>query len=151
MEFIPFNDELASEFSQMNLNWVQKYFEVEPADELVLSDPRKQIIDKGGHIFFAKTGNSIAGTFALIKLSETDFELSKMAVKEEFLGKNVGNAMMNFCLAEARRLGIKKLVLYSNTKLGPAIHLYKKYGFMELPISTSLYKRADIKMALEIN
>lgn len=39
MEFVTFNDSLANEFRQMNLAWVQKYFEVETADEVVLSDP----------------------------------------------------------------------------------------------------------------
>ena len=150
MEFLSFSDSLANEFSQMNLAWVKKYFEVEPADELVLSNPRRNIIDKGGYIFFAKSGDTIAGTFALLKLSDAEFELSKMAVKEDFLGKNIGNALLTFCLQEAKNLGIKKLVLYSNTKLGPAIHLYKKYGFLQVPLNNSAYKRSDIKMELEL-
>ena len=150
MEFLSFNDSLANEFSQMNLAWVKKYFEVEPADELVLSNPRRNIIDKGGYIFFAKSGDTIAGTFALLKLSDAEFELSKMAVKEDFIGKNIGNALLSFCLQEAKNLGIKKLVLYSNTKLGPAIHLYMKYGFLQVPLNNSAYKRSDIKMELEL-
>ena len=150
MEFVTFNDSLANEFSQMNLAWVQKYFEVEPADEEVLSDPRKNIIDKGGYIFFGKKGADITCTFALLKITDTAFELSKMAVKEAFLGQNIGNEILTFCLGEAQRLGIKKLVLFSNTKLGPAIHLYRKFGFIESPLNSSIYKRADIKMELDI-
>ena len=150
MEFLSFTDSLANEFSQMNLAWVKKYFKVELTDELVLSDPRKNIIDKGGYIFFAKTGDTIAGTFALLKVNDHEFELSKMAVKEEFIGRNIGNAMLTFCLQKAKSLGIQKLVLYSNTKLGPAIHLYKKYGFVQVPLINSAYKRSDIKMELEL-
>ncbi len=150
MEFLSFNDSLANEFSQMNLAWVKKYFEVEPADKLVLSNPRRNIIDKGGYIFFAKSGDTIAGTFALLRVNDQEFELSKMAVKEAFLGKNIGNALLTFCLQEAKKLGIKKLVLYSNTKLGPAIHLYMKYGFLQVPLNNSAYKRSDIKMELEL-
>lgn len=150
MEFISFEDSLSDEFTQMNLAWVQKYFEVEPADEVVLSDPRKNIVDKGGYIFFGKKGTDITCTFALIKITDTDFELSKMAVKEAFLGQNIGNEMLKFCLDEAKRLGIKKLVLFSNTKLGPAIHLYRKFGFSESPLNSSIYKRADIKMELDL-
>ena len=73
-----------------------------------------------------------------------------MAVKEAFLGQNMGNEMLTFCLDQAKKLGIKKLVLYSNTKLGPAIHLYRKFGFSESPLNASIYKRADIKMELDI-
>ena len=43
-------------------------------------------------------------------------------------------------------LGATKVILYSNTKLGPAIHLYQKYGFVEVPMGTSEYKRSNIKM-----
>ena len=150
MEFLSFTDSLANEFSQMNLAWVKKYFKVELTDEPVLSAPRKNIIDKGGYIFFAKTGDTIAGTFALLKVNDHEFELSKMAVKEEFIGRNIGNAMLTFCLQKAKCLGIQKLVLYSNIKLRPAIHLYKKYGFVQVPLINSAYKRSDIKMELEL-
>ena len=150
MEFVTFNDSLANEFRQMNLAWVQKYFEVEPADEVVLSDPRKNIIDKDGYIYFGKRGMDITCTFALLKITDSEFELSKMAVKEPFLGLNMGNQMLTFCLRQAKILGIKKLVLYSNRKLGPAIHLYRKFGFSESLLNDSIYKRADIKMELDI-
>ena len=150
MEFVTFNDSLANEFRQMNLAWVQKYFEVEPADEVVLSDPHKNIIDKDGYIYFGKRGMDITCTFALLKITDSEFELSKMAVKEPFLGQNMGNQMLTFCLQQAKILGIKKLVLYSNRKLEPAIHLYKKFGFSESPHNDSIYKRADIKMELDI-
>ena len=150
MEFVTFNDSLANEFRQMNLAWVQKYFEVEPADEVVLSDPRKNIIDKDGYIYFGKRGMDITCTFALLKITDSEFELSKMAVKEPFLGQNMGNQMLTFCLQQTKILGIKKLVLYSNRKLEPAIHLYKKFGFSESPLNDSIYKRADIKMELDI-
>ena len=89
-------------------------------------------------------------TFALLKVSDTVFELSKMAVNEKFFGKNIGNAMMEFCLQETKRLQLHKVILYSNTLLGPAIHLYRKYGFTEVPDFKSEYKRANIKMEIDI-
>jgi hypothetical protein len=45
-----------------------------------------------------------------------------------------------------RKLKIKKQVLYSNRKLANAIHLYKKYGFYEVPMDSDHYERANIKM-----
>ena len=38
-------------------------------------------------IYFAKMVEEIAGTFALIKMDENIYELSKMAVDEKFQGK----------------------------------------------------------------
>jgi ribosomal protein S18 acetylase RimI-like enzyme len=57
---------------------------------------------------------------------------------------------MQHCINEAQRLGIKKLILFSNTSLGPAIHLYRKYGFVEAAFEPGHYKRSNIKMEREI-
>ena len=54
VEIIPFSATLAAPIKTLNLEWLKKYFKVEPKDEIVLSDPQGQIIDKGGMIFYAK-------------------------------------------------------------------------------------------------
>ena len=146
MEIVGFEPGLAKEFKDLNIAWLQKYFEVEPADEKVLNDPQKEIIKKGGFIFFAKSGNTIAGTVSLLKLNEDVFELAKMAVAESWQGKKIGNLLMEYCIDFAKKLDAAKLVLYSNRKLLPALHLYKKFGFVEVPLENSEYKRSDIKM-----
>lgn len=146
-----FKDELGKFFTDLNLAWLTKYFVVEPIDQQMLSKPREYIINNGGHIFFAMAGDTVAGTFALIKITDSVFELSKMAVDEAFHGNNIGNMLITFCLEEARRLKIAKLILYSNTLLQPAIHLYKKYGFTEVPLDRSDYARANIKMEILLN
>jgi ribosomal protein S18 acetylase RimI-like enzyme len=150
IQIIGFNEKLSTFFTTLNIAWLQKYFVVEQIDQEILSDPKKYIIDKGGYIFFAKAGEKIAGTFALIKAEEGTYELSKMAVDEEFQGKNIGNKMLEFCLAEGKRLHAKKIILYSNTKLEPAIHLYKKFGFKEIPLMHSDYERANIQMEINL-
>lgn len=61
---------------------------------------------------------------------------------------SVGKALMEYCLQVAKSKDIKKLILFSNTKLEAAIAMYYKYGFKEVAIDTSHYKRADIKMEL---
>jgi ribosomal protein S18 acetylase RimI-like enzyme len=146
VEMIGFKDDLAKYFTELNLAWVKKYFTVEPMDQKILSDPKTNIIDKEGHIYFATVDAEIAGTFALLKIDDSIYELSKMAVAENMQGKNIGNVMMKFCIEEAQRMNISKLILYSNTKLKPAIHLYEKYGFKEVPLENSEYKRSNIKM-----
>jgi N-acetylglutamate synthase-like GNAT family acetyltransferase len=143
---VEYSDELASHFHDLNKAWLEKYFVVEPIDKEMLSNPRKFFIDKGGYIFFVKLGDEVAGTFALIKESDKVYELSKMAVDEKFQGKKIGNYMLEFCLRKAKELGAEKVFLFSNTILGPAIHLYRKYGFVEIPVGSSEYKRSNIKM-----
>lgn len=146
LEIVGFSDELAHHFRDLNKAWLEKYFVVESIDKEMLSNPRHFFIDKGGYIFFAKIKDEVVGTFALIKESDSVYELSKMAVSEFHQGKRIGNQMLEFCLNKAKELGAEKLILFSNTILGPAIHLYEKYGFVSVPMGSSEYKRSNIKM-----
>jgi GNAT superfamily N-acetyltransferase len=148
LTFVDFDNSLAGYFSDFNRAWLEKYFYVEPIDEEMLANPGFFFIDRGGYIFFAKYGNEVAGTFALMRMEEGVFELSKMAVAEKYHGMKIGNGLLAFCLRKAKELNAKKIILYSNTKLENAIHLYRKYGFIEVPVGSSGYKRSNIKMEL---
>ncbi|MDO8316183.1 MAG: GNAT family N-acetyltransferase [Flavobacterium sp.] len=146
VEIIPFSTTLAAPIKTLNFEWLKKYFKVEPKDEIVLSDPQGQIIDKGGMIFYAKYNDEIVGTVSLIKIDNTTFELSKMAVTDGVQGLGIGKKLMLHCLAIAEAKGMEKVILYSNRKLLSAIHLYEKFGFVEIPLEDGVYERADIKM-----
>ena len=67
-EIIPFSIELKEPIKTLNLEWLHKYFKVEPKDEKVLSDPQGEIIDKGGMIFYARYNDKIVGTVSLLKI-----------------------------------------------------------------------------------
>ena len=151
IEIIPFTSECASDIKTLNIEWLEKYFEVEESDKKTLSNPQKEIIDKGGKIFYAKLQNQIVGTVSLMKIDNFTFELSKMAVTKKVQSLGIGKMLMDFCIAFAKENGIKKLVLFSNTILIPAIKMYQKYGFIEVNLGSSIYKRSNIKMEKIIN
>lgn len=151
VRIIPFSIELKEPIKTLNLEWLQKYFKVEPKDEKVLSNPQGEIIDKGGMIFYAQYNNEILGTVSLLKIDDTTFELTKMAVSDGNQGLGIGKKLMEHCLNEAREKGIQKLILYSNRKLLPAIHLYELFGFIEIPVEDGVYERADIKMEKKLS
>ncbi|RDI53460.1 GNAT family N-acetyltransferase [Flavobacterium glaciei] len=146
VSIIPFSPAEKEAIKTLNLEWLQKYFRVEPKDEIVLSDPQGQIIDKGGIIFYAKYKDEIVGTVSLIKIDNTTYELSKMAVTDGVQGLGIGKKLMLHCIAVAEEKEMEKLILYSNRKLLSAIHLYDKFGFVEIPLEDGVYERADIKM-----
>lgn len=151
IEIIPFQAKYAADFKNLNLDWLNKYFRVEPHDDEVLGDPEKNIIQPGGTIFFAKEGKRILGTVALMKMEDNVFELTKMAVTPEQQGKKIGQKLMEHTLKFAKEQGWKSLILYSNRKLENAIYIYKKYGFEEIPLEeNNPYGRGDIKMKLEL-
>jgi ribosomal protein S18 acetylase RimI-like enzyme len=147
---IRYDSKYDADFAALNRAWLQKYFVVEPIDEVIFANPQEYIIENGGYIFFAKMNDKIAGTFALMKVEQGVFELSKMAVAEEFQGRSIGNRMIEYCLEKGRELKANKIMLYSNTALQPAIHLYKKFGFKEVPLGSVEYKRANIKMEIDL-
>lgn len=73
----------------------REIFKVEDGDIESLSNPQKFIIDKGGLIYYAKLNNVIVGSVALIKKSDTVYELGKMAVKEKSQGLGIGTILLN--------------------------------------------------------
>lgn len=151
VEIIPFTPDLKEHIKILNIEWLEKYFRVEDKDELVLSNPQGEIIDKGGMIFYAKYNDEILGTVSLMKLDDNTFELSKMAVSDKAQGLGIGNKLLIHSIAVAEENNIKKLLLYSNRILLPALHLYEKFGFVEVPLGDVSYERADIKMEKTIS
>jgi len=148
---ISFDPKYAQDFATLNIAWLEKYFVVEPHDVALLERCEETIINKGGFIFFAKINQDIAGTFSLIKLEEGVYELGKMAVSPKFQGHKIGQQLMQFCIEFSKNQGWKKLVLYSNKILENAIYIYRKYGFIEIPLEKKPpYQRSNIKMELEL-
>ncbi|MFT5647426.1 MAG: ribosomal protein S18 acetylase RimI-like enzyme [Aureispira sp.] len=143
---IPFSSELTEPIKTLNIEWLKLYFKIEPKDERVLSNPKEEIIDKGGMIFYAKYKEEIVGTISLIKMNDATFELSKMAVTDGVQGLGIGHELMQHCIEAAHESGIRKIILYSNRRLKSAIHLYEKFGFEEVLLEDGIYERADIKM-----
>ena len=150
LEIIPFSQKCSKDFYNLNVEWLEKYFYVESYDEKVLSNPKTYIIDNGGFIFFVKKENEIIGTVALIN-QNTYFELSKMAVSPKYRGLKIGEKLMEYCIQFSKKQKWQSITLYSHRKLIPAINLYKKVGFIEVPLEeNSHYERSDIKMRLEL-
>jgi GNAT superfamily N-acetyltransferase len=152
IEIIPFDLKYSQDFYNLNIEWLKTHFYVEPFDEEVLSKPDIYIINKGGHIFFTLINNQVVGTVALMPTNDTNiFELTKMAVLPNQRGQNIGQKLLQYCIDFAKSQSYSALMLYSARKLENAIYIYRKYGFIELPLEPdSPYNRSDIKMILEL-
>ncbi|NGZ43697.1 N-acetyltransferase [Cytophagaceae bacterium 50C-KIRBA] len=136
---------------RLNVEWLEKYFHVEEIDREVLSKPEEVILAPGGEIFYAWYEDEIVGTVSLMKTDETCFELTKMAVSENFQGLGIGKLLMEYCLDFAIKAGIKQIIIYSNRRLERAVDMYRKFGFKEMDLGPVIYQRADIKMCLDIS
>ncbi|MFI5235333.1 MAG: GNAT family N-acetyltransferase, partial [Gemmatimonadales bacterium] len=114
----------------------------------VLDDPQGHILAQGGHILVAERGGEVVGVCALLAEPDGSFELAKMAVDESLRGLGIGLALGVAALALAWSLGARQVELVSNRSLAPALSLYRKLGFVEAPLASSEYQRADIRMVL---
>ncbi|MEQ1552887.1 MAG: GNAT family N-acetyltransferase [Ferruginibacter sp.] len=147
IHIVSYKDEYKEYIKSLNYEWLEKYFAVEENDIKQLSNPQTEILDKGGKIFFALDGNTVVATASLLKVNDEEYELAKMAVTEKYKSAGIGKMLMDYCIAEAIKLNAKKLSLFSNTKLSAAIHVYKKYGFVEIPLPEDAhYIRSNIMM-----
>jgi ribosomal protein S18 acetylase RimI-like enzyme len=149
IQILDFKPEHQVWFEKFNRDWIEKYFWMEPVDIEVLQKPEIHIINKGGNIFMAMADKEMAGTVALKYVEPGVYEFTKMAVDEKFQGRKIGLSLAEAAIQRARKLGASKIILYSNTVLGPAIKLYEKLGFKEIALDGP-YKRSNIKMELNL-
>lgn len=152
LSIVPYTDELSHHFHDINMEWLDAMFTVEPHDSEVLMRPRANIIDKGGLIFFVQDGeNDVVGTCALEQEADQFIELTKMGVRSSARRKGAGEFLLRFILEHARELGWRdKLFLVSNKRNVAAIKLYEKLGFEHdddiMERFGARYERCDVAM-----
>jgi len=150
IQIVSFDPKYATDFYDLNIEWLDKYFYVEDHDAEVLKNPTSHILDNDGYIFFVVYQDIVIGTVALINEKEC-YELSKMAISPKYQGFKIGQLLMDYCIGFSKKQGWEKIMLYSNRKLKPAINLYQKVGFIEVQLEKdTYYERADIKMILRL-
>jgi len=150
VELVEFEDKYTRAFSELNYEWIEKYFDIEDSDRAMLDAPREYILDKGGYITMALYDGATIGTCALIKHGNDRYELAKMAVDDSAKGLGIGYLMGVHLLKVAAELGGKSVFLESNTRLVPAINLYKKLGFERIVGEPSPYARCNIQMEIHL-
>lgn len=138
-------------FHDLNVEWITTYFGLEEADRRVLDDPEGTILREGGAILMAEEGDRIVGCCALLRIEPDVYELAKMAVTPTARGKGIGVLLGRAAVRRARELGARRIELVSNTALRPALGVYRKLGFVEAPLGSSEYARADIRMVLTLD
>lgn len=150
IEIVEYLDEYHEEFKRLNYEWIKQNFKVEEEDRTTLEDPQGKILDPGGVILLALYEGVVVGTCALLKKDLSTFELVKLTVSAKARERNVGWKMGSAILEKARTLGADKVFVESNTKLKPAINLYRKLGFEKIIGDPSSYERCNIQMEVTL-
>jgi N-acetylglutamate synthase-like GNAT family acetyltransferase len=150
VQIFPFKKKFRADFKRLNEEWLKKYFTVEDEDKRQFLNPEKEIINKGGELFFAILNGEVVGTCAMIKIDDSIFELAKMAVTEKAQGKQIGKKLMLTCIGFAVEKNAKKIILSTSPKLTSAINLYQSIGFKRTDKKNTplVYKRKLFTMEL---
>jgi len=143
-----FSPGYAAAFKELNLEWIERYFVIEPLDESLLSNPQEHFIDRGGQIVFAVQDNLAVGCCGIFKHTETVYEISKMAVRPALQGLGIGRVLLNRAIEVAQSLGAERLEIISSTRLETALALYTSVGFAEVPLKSDAYERGNIALEL---
>ena len=151
IEIVDYRPEHQPYFEKFNRVWIEEHYDLEPLDLFVLQNPGDALLKPGGAILIALYDGKVAGEVALRKIDGLTFEFTKMAVDAAFRRKGIAEALSYASFEKAKELGAKTVILYSNTLQSAAIKLYEKLGFKHLPVEQGVYKRANVKMKIELN
>ena len=79
-----------------------------------------------------------------------NWEIMKFAAKGMYTGTGAGSACLKACIDYAREQGVERIIIVSNRKCVQAVHLYRKFGFIEIPVDKEKFpfERADIAFEL---
>ena len=63
LSIFPFQVEFKDAFFELNAEWLEAYFLIEPYDLKVLSNPQEMVLDRGGEIYFGAIDGEVVATF----------------------------------------------------------------------------------------
>lgn len=95
-------------------------------------DPEE--VDEGrGAFFIAYAGGKPVACGAVRRIDADTAEIKRMYVEPHVRGQGIGRRVLTVLETEARRLGVRRLVLETGERQHEAVALYERAGFVRVP------------------
>lgn len=153
MKIVPYNPKYKRDFIEMNKAWIEDMFALEDEDIREMANIEASI-ENGGQIYFSLDDDENVMACCMIAPREDgDWEIMKFAARGMYTGTGAGSACLKACIDYAKEMQLQKIIIVSNRKCKQAVHLYRKFGFTEVPVDKEKfpYERADIAFELLLN
>lgn len=149
MKIIPYDPKYKKDFIELNRAWISEMFVLEPEDIREM-EHIESYISQGGQIFFALEGDTVLACCMIAPREDGDWEIMKFAAKGMYTGTGAGSACLKAAIEYAKDRNVKKIIIVSNRKCVQALHLYRKFQFIEIPVDREKFpfERADIAFEL---
>jgi GNAT superfamily N-acetyltransferase len=148
---LPSATEAASLIRELDAELVRRY--PEPGGTFFRLDDR-EVDDGRGAFLVARLDAQPVACGALRVLEgewpERTAELKRMYVRPEGRGRRIGAAVLDGLLAEARRLGVRRVVLETGRRQREALALYRRAGFEECSC-WGAYAQAPLSVCLGLS
>ena len=95
----------------------------------VAADFLKNFDAKRERCWIAERDGEIVGSILCVRRSTTIAQLRLLYVEPSARGLGLGNRLVDECIRFARRVGYKKIRLWTNSTLDAARHIYEREGF----------------------
>lgn len=144
MKVIPFKEQYREDFINFNTDWIVSNFGFLEEHDIQTFEKIDEEMKKGAMIFFAIENDIALATCMAMPMEETTWEICKLGSNKNVPHKGAGSAVFKAAMEWALEHGAERLFILSNSKLKPALHIYKKYGFKEIALDDYEYIRGDI-------
>ena len=110
-----------------------------------VKDLQKMYSLPNGGIFLCEMNGEYVACVGVRRIDDTRAELKRMYVQPQLQHKGIGTALLESALKLAKECGYKKIQLDTLNTMTPAMNLYLKNGFVEIPayyhnpIETAVY------------
>jgi GNAT superfamily N-acetyltransferase len=94
----------------------------------------EEVADGRGAFLVATIDGRAVGCGAVRRIEPHMAEIKRMYVAPEVRGRGVGRQLLVSLEAEARRLGVRRLVLETGPRQPEALALYRGAGYVEIPL-----------------